>query len=42
MEYKEFAVNLARESGDIIRQNFTLGMKKEWKEEKNPLLMKNI
>jgi fructose-1,6-bisphosphatase/inositol monophosphatase family enzyme len=42
MEYKEFAVNLARESGDIIRQNFTLGMKKEWKEDRSPVTVTDL
>ncbi|OGN28175.1 MAG: hypothetical protein A3A33_02360 [Candidatus Yanofskybacteria bacterium RIFCSPLOWO2_01_FULL_49_25] len=28
----EFATNLARQAGEIIRKNFTSGMKKEWKD----------
>ncbi|MDO8552650.1 MAG: inositol monophosphatase family protein [bacterium] len=34
-ETLEFAVGLAREAGEIMRQNFKLGMNKEWKVEDN-------
>ncbi len=37
MEYRDFAVDLAQKAGQIIRTNFTLGMKKEWKENNTPL-----
>src|SRR3989338_11702533 len=37
MEFKDFAVDLAKEAGDIIRTNFVLGMKKEWKADSSPL-----
>lgn len=33
----EFAVGLAQEAGKIMKQNFSLGMKKEWKEDNTPL-----
>ncbi len=32
-----FAVGLAREAGKIMKQNFSPGMKKEWKEDGTPL-----
>lgn len=35
--YKEFAINLAQMSGEIMRKNFTLGMNKEWKSDNSPL-----
>lgn len=37
MSYKDFAFGLAREAGDIIRANFTLGMHKNWKADNTPL-----
>src|SRR3989344_2247668 len=36
-ESLDFAVGLAREAGEIMRQNFALGMKKEWKEDNSPI-----
>ncbi|KKQ81505.1 MAG: Inositol-phosphate phosphatase [Parcubacteria group bacterium GW2011_GWF2_38_76] len=42
MEYKEFAINMAKEAGDVIRKNFRLGMKKEWKEDKSPVTETDI
>lgn len=33
----EFAIDLARKAGRIIKQNFGLGMEKEWKKDKSPL-----
>lgn len=33
----EFAKNLARQAGAIMSQNFTIGMKKEWKNDDTPL-----
>lgn len=36
-EYLDFAVALAREAGAIIRENFALGMRKEWKEDETPV-----
>ncbi len=35
--YKEFAIELARQAGEIMRKNFTLGMKREWKDDNTPL-----
>ncbi|KKU56241.1 MAG: Inositol-phosphate phosphatase [Parcubacteria group bacterium GW2011_GWA1_47_11] len=35
--YKDFAVALAKEAGAIMRNDFTLGMKKEWKEDNTPV-----
>ena len=35
--YKRFAIGLAKQAGEIIRNNFTLGMKKEWKADNTPL-----
>lgn len=37
MEYKEFALDIAKQAGKVIKQNFTLGMKKEWKGIGNPV-----
>lgn len=36
--YKQFAIRLAEQAGKIIRKNFTLGMKKEWKTDNTPLV----
>ena len=36
-EYLPFALDLARDAGGIMRQNFMLGMKKEWKSDATPL-----
>ena len=33
----EFAVGLARQAGEIMRKNFSLGMKKEWKADDTPV-----
>lgn len=35
--YKDFAIGLARQAGKIMLSNFTLGMKKEWKDDNSPL-----
>ena len=35
--YKEFALDLARDAGAIMKQNFIMGMKKEWKSDSTPL-----
>ena len=32
-----FAVSLARRAGDVMRSNFSLGTKKEWKEDQSPI-----
>ncbi|MBI2888883.1 MAG: inositol monophosphatase [Candidatus Liptonbacteria bacterium] len=37
MDYKNFALELASEAGKIIKANFSLGMKKEWKADNTPL-----
>lgn len=37
MDYKNFAINLAREAGETIKRNFVLRMKKEWKADNTPL-----
>lgn len=31
-DYKTFALEMTIKAGKIIRENFSLGMKKEWKE----------
>lgn len=36
-DYLSFALDLARDAGAIMRQNFILGMKKEWKNDSTPL-----
>jgi myo-inositol-1(or 4)-monophosphatase len=42
MDHKSFAIGLAKEAGDIIKKNFTLGMKKEWKEDNSPLTQTDL
>ena len=37
MDFIQFAESIARESGAIIRQNFSLGMSREWKGDGTPL-----
>jgi myo-inositol-1(or 4)-monophosphatase len=36
-EYRKFAIEIAEQAGEIIRTNFVLGMKKEWKSDNTPL-----
>lgn len=36
-EYLSFALDLARDAGAIMKQNFMMGMKKEWKADTTPL-----
>ena len=36
-DYLSFALDLARDAGAIMKQNFILGMKKEWKNDATPL-----
>ncbi len=36
-QFKQFAINLAKEAGGIMRANFMLGMKREWKEDNSPV-----
>lgn len=40
--YKEFALEIARRAGDVIKSNFTLGMKKQWKEDNTPVTETDI
>src|SRR3989344_508119 len=37
MEYREFAIKLAKQAGKIIKDNFTSNMKKEWKSDNTPV-----
>lgn len=37
MTYEQFAKDLARKAGAIIKKSFSLGMKKEWKEDFSPV-----
>ena len=37
MTYKEFAVDISKQAGKIMLQNFTMGMKKEWKSDNTPV-----
>jgi fructose-1,6-bisphosphatase/inositol monophosphatase family enzyme len=37
MTYRNFSLSLAREAGAIIKKNFMIGMKKEWKEDHSPV-----
>lgn len=41
-EYKDFAVYLALKAGEIMRQNFTTGMHKEWKEDDSPVTVTDL
>ena len=36
-EELQFAIGLARKAGEIMRENFSLGMKKEWKADDTPV-----
>ncbi len=36
-DYKDFATSLALKAGEIMKQNFTIGMEKQWKEDNSPL-----
>jgi myo-inositol-1(or 4)-monophosphatase len=36
-DYKRFAIGLAKQAGKIIKKNFKLGMKKDWKADNTPL-----
>jgi fructose-1,6-bisphosphatase/inositol monophosphatase family enzyme len=35
--FKDFAIDLAGKAGEIMRTNFALGMKREWKKDSSPL-----
>lgn len=37
MDYKKFALGLAKEAGKIMLANFSMGMKKEWKSDHSPV-----
>ena len=37
MNYKDFAISLAKQAGQIIKENFTLGMAKDWKSDNSPV-----
>jgi len=37
MQYKDFAIDIAREAGKIIKNNFVLGMEKKWKSDNSPV-----
>jgi myo-inositol-1(or 4)-monophosphatase len=41
-EYKDFAIKIAYEAGVIMRNNFTLSMKKEWKHDHTPVTATDI
>lgn len=36
-DYKDFAISLALRAGEIMLENFSLGMKKQWKDDNTPL-----
>lgn len=38
----QFAISLALKAGDIMRQNFRMGMDKEWKEDNSPLTVTDL
>ena len=40
--FRQFAVSLALKAGDIMRQNFRIGMDKEWKEDNSPLTVTDL
>lgn len=35
--YKTFALEMAKDAGEIMKKNFTLGMNKQWKKDKTPV-----
>lgn len=37
MEYKDFAINLAKQAGEIMLKNFKVGMTKQWKSDNSPV-----
>lgn len=37
-----FAIDLAKQAGAIMKKNFSLGMKKEWKSDKTPLTVTDL
>lgn len=37
-----FAIDLAKQAGQIMKQNFTLGMKKEWKADNSPITATDV
>ncbi len=37
MDYKDFALDLAKKAGGVIRSNFSLDVKKEWKADNTPV-----
>lgn len=41
-DYKSFAIDLTRSAGKIIKDNFVLGMKKEWKQDDTPLTVTDV
>lgn len=40
--YKKFTIDLARKAGRIVNKNFTLGMKKQWKDDNTPLTVADL
>lgn len=36
-QYKEFVKDFAKRAGEIIRENFSLGMERDWKEDNTPV-----
>lgn len=42
MNHLDFAINLAKQAGPIIKNNFVLGMKKEIKQDKTPLTVTDL
>lgn len=41
-DYKTFATDIALQAGEVIRRNFELGMKKEWKSDGSPVTKTDI
>lgn len=42
MEYKDFALDMARQAGSIILENFKLGMATEWKDNATPVTQTDL
>lgn len=42
MNYKSFAINLAKQAGATMRRNFAMGMKKQWKANETPVTVTDI
>ena len=42
MTHKQFAITIAKKAGKVIRRNFGMGMKKQWKENDTPVTVTDL